>query len=271
MSDNNVESIIKAPVANDEVKAPDTTDSLPPITKEPAATAEASMVPSVLAESTTTHAPVAPSSDTAANPEVPVAAEAQKDSSNNSSEPDASAAPSEKPSDPIPAPAPGPESTTTKAATSGVESSAPAGPKDEAVKPPKPVSVEETRDEDLPDAKLVDSIKPAEESPKTDARGPVATIGVDSTEVSAVSSASTENGDVATSKKRKADAVEDVVEPEANSIKNGDTKPLEKKPKTNGAGANGTARKPGRPRKNKKAVATVGKTARKTRSQGIAD
>ncbi|KAI1736554.1 hypothetical protein F4680DRAFT_257552 [Xylaria scruposa] len=259
MSDNNVESVVKAPVANDEVKAPDATDSLPPIAKEPVATAEASMVPSAPAESTATHAPVASSSDTAATPEVPVVAEAQKDSSNKSSEPDTSAVQSGKPSDPTSVPVPEPESTTKEPAASGAESSAPAGPRDEAVEPPKPVSVEETHDEDLPNAKLADSEKPAEEAPKTDATGPAA------------DSASTENGeDVATSKKRKAESVEDV-EPEANSVKNGSAEPLEKKPKINGAGTNGTPRKPGRPRKDKKAVAPVGKTARKTRSQGNAD
>ncbi|TRX98919.1 hypothetical protein FHL15_000261 [Xylaria flabelliformis] len=268
MSDNNVESIVKAPVANDDAKASDATDSLPPIAKEPVATAEASMVPSAPAESTATHATAALSSDTAAKPEVPSAAEAQKDSSNESSVHDASAAQSEKPSDPTSVPAPEPESTTAEAAASGIE---PADPKEKAVEPPKPVSVEETRDEDLPDAKLADSEKPAEEAPKTDATGPVATTGVESTEVPAADSTSTENGDVATSKKRKAEALQDVVEPEANNIKNGDAEPLEKKPKANGAGTNGTARKPGRPRKDKKAVVPVGKTARRTRSQGIAD
>ncbi|KAI0549128.1 hypothetical protein F4679DRAFT_281396 [Xylaria curta] len=256
MSDNNVESVVKAPVANDEVKAPDATDSLPPIAKEPVATAEASMVPSAPAESTATQAPVASSSDTAAKPEVPAAAEAQKDSSNKSSEPDTSAVQSEQPSDPTSVPVPEPESATTETAASGADTSAPT--KDEAVEPPKPVSVEETRDEDLPSAKLAGSEKPAEEAPKTDAAGPAA------------DSASTENGDVATSKKRKAEAIEDV-EPEANSVKNGNAEPLEKKPKINGAGTNGTPRKPGRPRKDKKAVAPVGKTARKTRSQGNAD
>ncbi|KAI8945631.1 hypothetical protein F4801DRAFT_593990 [Xylaria longipes] len=271
MSDNNAESIVKAPVANDEVKASDTTDSLTPITKEPIATAEASMVPSVPAESTATDAPVALNSDSAAKQEVLAATEAQEDSSNKPSETDASAAQPEKPSDPTPAPAPVSGSTTTEAVASGAEPSAPAGPKDEAAEPPKPVSVEETRDEDLPNSKLADSSKPAEEAPKTTATGPVATTGVETTEVPAVDSASAENGDIATSNKRKADVVEDVAEPETNNIKNGDTEPPEKKLKTNGAGANGTARKPGRPRKDKKAVVTVGKTARKTRSQGIAD
>ncbi|KAI0459712.1 hypothetical protein F5B21DRAFT_253678 [Xylaria acuta] len=245
MSDNNAESIVKAPVAHDEGKAPDTTDSLPLITKEPAA----------------------PGSDTAAKPEVPAAAEAQEDSSNKLSEPTASAAQSEKPSDPTAAPAPESESTTTEAVASGVGSSAPTGPKDETVEPPKPVSVEETRDEDLPGAKPVDSKNP-EAAPKTDATRPIATTGVETTEVPAVDSASAENGDVITSKKRKADIVEDLAGPE---VKNGDAESPEKKPKTNGTGTNGTARKPGRPRKDKKAVPAVGKTARKTRSQGTAD
>ncbi|KAI0444812.1 hypothetical protein F4803DRAFT_510581 [Xylaria telfairii] len=271
MSDTIADSIVKAPVANDEVKASGTTDSLPPITKEPVATAEASMVPSAPAESTATDAPAAPNSDTTAKPEVPAAAEAQEDSTNKLSEPDAPAAQSEKPSDPAPAPAPESESPSTEAVASAAESGAPVDPKDETVKPPKPVSVEETRDEDLPDQKLVDSEKSTEEAPSTDATEPVATASVEAPEVPATGSASAKNRVVATSKKRKANAVEDVAEPEANNAKNGNTEPLDKKPKTNGANTNGTARKPGRPKKDKKAVAPVGKTARKTRSQGTAD
>lgn len=227
------------------------------------------MVPSVPAESTETDAPAAPSSNTTTKPEAPAAAKAQEDSTNKLSEPDAPVAQSEKPSDP--APATESESPSTEAVASGAESSAPVDPKDETVKPPKPVSVEETRDEDLPDQKLVDSKKPTEEAPNADATELVATTSVEATEVPAAGSASAKNGVVATSKKRKANAVEDVAEPEANNVKNGNTEPLEKKPKTNGANTNGTARKPGRPRKDKKAVARVGKTARKTRSQGTAD
>ncbi|TGJ87522.1 hypothetical protein E0Z10_g1253 [Xylaria hypoxylon] len=241
------------PVANAEGKAPDAKESLPPITKEPAATAEASMVPSVPAQSTTTDAPVAPSSDVTAKAEVGApATEAQEDSTSKSSEPDTAALKPENPSNP--APAPEPEPATTETAASRAESSSSAGP-DEAVEPlkPVPVSLEEIGDEDLADAKPSEPKKPAEEAPKTDAPAPA------------------KNGNASTSKKRKAKVTEDTPEPEANSVETQDTEPPAKKTKTNGTTTNGAPRKPGRPRKDKNSTASVGKTARKTRSQGAAD
>ncbi|KAJ2987132.1 hypothetical protein NUW58_g4671 [Xylaria curta] len=266
-----------SPVANADVKAPDTTESLPPISKEPAATADASMVPSVPVDSTTADAPAAPSSDTASKPEAPVEAEAKEDSGNKPSESDISAAQPEKTSDSDPAPETQP--ITTETAVSGVESSAPAGPNDEAVEPPKPASVEEIRDEDLPNEKPSDTKKPTEEAPKVDAidndaTGPVTTTGGEATEASPVDSTSAENGNVVAGNKRKVGAVEDAVESGADTTKNKATEPPEKKLKangTNGATTNGAARKPGRPKKEKRLAAPVGKTARKTRSQGTAD
>ncbi|KAI0536478.1 hypothetical protein GGR58DRAFT_475158 [Xylaria digitata] len=253
MAENTVESIVKDPVAKAAEKAADTTDSLPPITKEPEATAEASMVPSVPAPPTTTDAPVAPSSDAAAKaeeeaPEEAPAAEAREDSANKSSEPETTALEPEKPSDS--ASAPEPQLATTEIAASGAESNAPAG-LDEAVEPPKPASLEEARNEDLADKTPSEPEKPMDEAPKTD------------------TSAATESGGVATSNKRKAEAVDDTAE--ANSVDTETTEPPEKKPKTNGTATNGAPRKPGRPRKDKNSVAPVGRTARKTRSQGAAD
>ncbi|KAI1425316.1 hypothetical protein F5Y12DRAFT_380923 [Xylaria sp. FL1777] len=251
MAENTAEGIAKEPVADVEDKARDTTDSLPPITKESAATAEASLVPSVPTQSTTEDAPAAPSSDATAKPEVPApVAEGQEDSTNELNKPDAAALQPENPSDTTPAAAPQP--ATTETATSGIGSSASTGP-GEVVEPPKPVSLEEIRDEELPDAKPVEAKKPADEASKTDTSTPA------------------ENGDGATSNKRKADAAEDAAKPEANSVENQDTQPPEKKLKTNGTATNGAARKPGRPRKDKNAVTIVGKTARKTRSQGAAE
>ncbi|KAJ8111293.1 hypothetical protein ONZ43_g5656 [Nemania bipapillata] len=112
--------------------------------------------------------------------------------------------------------------------------------------------------------------KQGEEAPKADATAPVATASVETTEVSAIDSAPAKNGNATTSNKRKADATEDAAKPEADNAKDEHTEPPEKKLKTNGA-TNGTARKPGRPRKDKTSVAPIGKTARKTRSQGAAE
>ncbi|GAW10959.1 hypothetical protein ANO14919_002970 [Xylariales sp. No.14919] len=251
MAENTVETIAKEPVANAEEKAPDTTDSLPPITKEPAATVEASMVPSVPAQSTTIDIPVAPSSDAAPKAEVAVpAAEAEEDSTKRSSEPETAAIEPEKSSDPAPASEPQP--ATTETAASGAESSAPAG-LDEAGEPPKPVSLEEVRDEDLADKKPSELKKSAGKVVKTDASAPA------------------ENNDAATSNKRKAEATGNSAKPESSSAEAEETEPPEKKPKTNGTATNGAPRKPGRPRKDKNSTAPVGKTARKTRSQGAAD
>ncbi|KAI0903931.1 hypothetical protein F4823DRAFT_243833 [Ustulina deusta] len=253
MAENSVESIAKEPVADAEDKARDTTDSLPPITKETTATAEASLVPSAPAESTTTGAPAAPGSDAAATPVVPAPAiKAQEDSADELSKPDAVALQPENPSDTAPASVP--QSATAETIASDVESSASAGP-GEAVEPPKPVSLEEIRDQELPDAKpskLTKLTKPAEEKPKTD------------------TSSAAQNGHVATNNKRKADTAGDVAKPEAHSVENENIEPAAKKQKTNGT-TNGVARKPGRPRKDKNAVKVVGRTARKTRSQGAAD
>ncbi|KAI3332280.1 hypothetical protein HD806DRAFT_530036 [Xylariaceae sp. AK1471] len=258
MADNIADSIAKAPVANTDDKAPETADSLPPITKEPAATADASMVPSIPAGSTTIDAPAAPSSDAAAKPEVPAAGTVQGDLTKKISEADDLALQPEKPSDSV--------------ITETVASGAPALPNGEAVKPPKPVSVEEIRDEDLPSAKPLESEKPAEDAPQADAPAPVAMTGVETAELSAGSSTSTKNGDGATGDKRKAEVTEDVAKANGGSTRDDGGGPPEKKQKTNGSATNSAGRKPGRPRKEKqKATVAVGRTARKTRSQGAPD
>lgn len=251
MAENTAESVAKAPVTTTEVKAPDTSNSLPPITKEPIATAEASLVPSVPAEPTPTDAPAAPSSDTATKPDAPAAAEAKEASTNKPSESDGTDPDPEKSSESVSSQA---EPATTENVASGVESDAPAGPSDGAVAPPKPVSLEEVRDEGLPDAGPSKE-KPAEEAPKTNA----------------IHSTPAANGNGIVNNKRKAEAVEDAGEPGANGAKDEGPEPAEKKVTINGATTNGTARKPGRPRKDKKAAPVVGRTARKTRSQGAAD
>ncbi|KAI0967651.1 hypothetical protein F4678DRAFT_239261 [Xylaria arbuscula] len=252
MAENNAESIAKDPVANADDKARDTNDSLPPITKEATATAAATLVPSVPDQSAASDAPAASNSDATTKSEVPApAAEAQKNSTNESSKPDAEASQPEKPSDPAPALVSQPATAETVA--SDVGSGAPAGP-EEVVEPPKPVSLEEVQDEELPDAKPSDLQQPADGASKqTDASSPA------------------ENGDGAAGSKRKPDDVKDPDKTESDSAENGDTEPPEKKPKINGTTTNGTGRKPGRPRKDKTAAVPVGRTARKTRSQGAAE
>ncbi|KAI1128274.1 hypothetical protein F5Y10DRAFT_240955 [Nemania abortiva] len=268
MADNAPETIAKASVGTAEVKAPDTADNLPPITKEPADTAEAAMAPLVPAEPATTES-AASSSDTATKPEAPAAAEAQENVANKLSESGAPALEKENPYDAAPDAEPQPATTETVA--SGVEPSAPVDSSDKAAEPPKPVSLEEIRDEDLPTGKASDAKEQADEVRNADATAPVATTSVETTETPAVETASAKNGDGPANNKRKADVADDAAKPNAGHDKDEHVEPPEKKHKTNGATTNGAARKPGRPRKDKTAAVPVGKTARKTRSQGAAE
>ncbi|GAP90283.1 hypothetical protein SAMD00023353_4600340 [Rosellinia necatrix] len=250
MAGVNTESVAKAPIASTETEAPKTTDNLPPITKETIDTAEASMVPSASVELTAKEAPVAPSVDTVEK-QAATSTETKEDSTNKPSESGAPDSQPEKPSDLTHSPEPQPAETVA----SGVESGAPVNPSDSATAPLKPVSPKEIRDEGLPDADASEPQKPTAEEQKTD--------GVDSTPV--------ENGNGTTNNKRKAETAEEATKSEANSAKDENIERPEKKLKTNGATTNGAARKPGRPRKEKNSVPAVGRTARKTRSQGAAD
>ncbi|OPB42653.1 hypothetical protein A0O28_0037730 [Trichoderma guizhouense] len=85
--------------------------------------------------------------------------------------------------------------------------------------------------------------------------------------------AKSETSETAVGEKRKADvAVATAVdEPAAEKDESEDSEPADKKAKIdngNGKATNGGPRKPGRPKKDKKAAPVVGKTLRKTRSQG---
>ncbi|KAI0394768.1 hypothetical protein F5Y17DRAFT_241506 [Xylariaceae sp. FL0594] len=255
MADTVADSITKAPAAtNADEKAPSATETLPPVTKEPAATADASMVPSTAAETKADAALVAPSSGAAAK---------------DVKETDDTALEAEKPKDPAPTPVHQPtESNGTSA------------------EQPKPVSVEEIRDEALPEAKpseLEKSEKPAEvavpkgdepteTAPTTDAPS-AETPAVDSASAPAPAPAPAKDDDAVVGEKRKAEeaATAEPVKDQSETGK-GEDEPAEKKQKTNGTAANGPGRKPGRPKKEtKKAPAPVGRTLRKTRSQGAAD
>ncbi|UKZ80277.1 hypothetical protein TrVFT333_008034 [Trichoderma virens FT-333] len=83
--------------------------------------------------------------------------------------------------------------------------------------------------------------------------------------------AKSETSETATGEKRKADAAAATAtdEPAAEKEDSEESEPADKKAKIdNGKTTNGGARKPGRPKKDKKAAPVVGKTLRKTRSQG---
>ncbi|KAI1400270.1 hypothetical protein F4819DRAFT_461825 [Hypoxylon fuscum] len=130
---------------------------------------------------------------------------------------------------------------------------------------PKPVTVEEVRDQDMP---------------PTPPAGPTETTGSLPTDESAKDALN-------------ADLVPTTIEPDITEATTGDKRksseaeptngdisvkessedaPPDKKQKTNGAATNGAPRKVGRPKKEKKAAAPpVGRTARKTRSQGTVE
>lgn len=77
-----------------------------------------------------------------------------------------------------------------------------------------------------------------------------------------------ETSETAIGEKRKAEAAA-ADEAAAEKEDSDESEPADKKAKIdNGKATNGGARKPGRPKKDKKAVPVVGKTLRKTRSQG---
>lgn len=259
--------ICPVPVANTDDKAPQATDNLPPITKGLSPTVGAAMVPSVVATSTITNdgSPAEPGTDASAKTESPAANADPEDVSEKISKSDNPGPEPEKPVDPAPTPVSQPVTTDT------VTSDTPALSNGNTVQPPKPVSVEEVHDEDLPKATDLESGKLTSDVPVTDAPAPVIPTGVEANE------ASTVNSDPAktTGKKRKAEDVQDlqdVAQDETNNNVDNIEAPPEKKQKPNGSAPNGGARKPGRPKKDKnKAPVIVGRTLRKTRSQGAVD
>ncbi|KAI1816477.1 hypothetical protein GGS20DRAFT_223688 [Poronia punctata] len=255
MTDTIADSVTKAPVApKEDDKAPATAENLPPITKEPATTADASLMPSAIDDSKTadTQAP-SKLDDTSIKPEA-AGTDATEKPAEGAEGSSASALEPEKPAEPTPTPVGQP--TTTEAAASD----APALSNGAAAEQPKPVSVEEIGDEGLAGAKPLETEKPAESTNKTP--DPADTTGVKAP--AADESAPAKGGDATAGDKRKAE--DDKEETKENE------EPAEKKQKTNGTSTSGTGRKPGRPKKeNKKAPAPVGKTLRKTRSQGAAD
>ncbi|KAI1342583.1 hypothetical protein F5Y15DRAFT_309348 [Xylariaceae sp. FL0016] len=246
MADTTADNVAKAPTTNPEATAPEAEASLPPIAKAPVDTAEASMVPTAVPDGSNATTTVAPSLQAGA------AAATEEASKTDTTNKDTK---SEKPSEPAVTPVALP---TTTPATTATVADAPALTNGDAIEAPKPVSVEEVHDQDLPDE------KPPQATDKTN-------VALEKP-VGSTNGAEAAGDDDGTSEKRKADDA-----PTANGDTVGDgakgDAPAEKKQKTNGADSNGASKKPGRPKKEKKvpAPAPVGRTARKTRSQGAVE
>ncbi|KAI1386770.1 uncharacterized protein F4822DRAFT_325906 [Hypoxylon trugodes] len=239
---------------------PESQPSVPPVVKVPANEGEKSIEPSITTDTAKASAADEPKSEPAAQNDATT--DSKEEPTKKIDEADKLASQPEKPADSAPT-----EPATTDAATTDAPVVANGDSKD----PPKPVSVEEVHDQDMPDAApskpteasgALPVQEPKDDAPKADA-APITT-----------DSAKTEPS---TGDKRKG-------EPEAK-VSNGNTTveehseaPAEKKQKTNGAATNGAPKKAGRPKKDKSekkapaaAAPPVGRTARKTRSQGAAD
>ncbi|CAJ2513202.1 Uu.00g013210.m01.CDS01 [Anthostomella pinea] len=278
MADNTINGA--APASN-VANAPVSDSSLPPVAKAPASTVDASMMPSVPPDAGASTEPIAPGAQPPAQAEAPATDAPKDDLAKKMDAADTLALQPEQPTEPVLTP------TSLPPPVEATEAVAPAPPTTGADELPKPVSVEEVRDQDLPDAKppppaemagaLQNEAPEKPEKPTEDAAmaesAPTVTTGPEKTEVPEVDSAAVakepEEADAKTGDKRKAKGAKpskgnDTVD-EAK-----DTAPVEKKQKTNGAPADGGALKPGRPKKDKSApkpAPPMGRTARKTRSQ----
>lgn len=210
-------------------------------------------------------------------PAAPVAAsEPVKDAEPETSDPpqkvveaEKPAAEPEKPSESAPAPDAQPVSTEASVAPAA------AAPTETENKPPKPVSVEEVRDAEMPPAKPLEaeeSAKAEDSTVKPAVPAPEEEEDKDVEMADAVPAATeTEKPEPQAGDKRKAEEeVGDVNGAVAEEAPEADP-PALKKQKSKGSASNGTEKKPGRPKKEKKVVAPIGKTARRTRSQAALD
>ncbi|KAI1379641.1 hypothetical protein F4677DRAFT_338216 [Hypoxylon crocopeplum] len=251
MADNNTNGIEKG--ATGEATVPESQPSPLPVAKGPMNAGEESMEPSIATDTAGTGAATAPSSDDAAQNDTTTTT-SKGELTEKLDAADKLAAQPEKPADPAPA---------QSASTETDSTDAPSLPNGDTKAPPKPVTVEEVRDQDMPavaPSQPVEMtgalpVKEADDAPKADP---------------AQATAEPEKAEPNTGDKRK---------PSDAEASNGDAAdkeslqdaPADKKQKTNGAITNGVPRKVGRPKKDKKAAPTAGRTARKTRSQGAAD
>ncbi|KAI0172156.1 hypothetical protein GGR52DRAFT_457185 [Hypoxylon sp. FL1284] len=251
MADNNANGIEKG--ANGEATAPESQPGLPPVVKGPMNAGEESMVPSIADKTATGSTETAASSEPVA-PNDSATIGSNKELTDKLETADKLASQPEKPADNV---------TEQAAPEETAKSNGPSLPNGETKELPKPVSIEEVRDQELP--------TPAPTQP-TEVADAIAAGNPPANETKAdpvKPSTETENENATIGDKRK---------PSDDATDNGITAdepsgeaPVEKKQKTNGDTANETPRKVGRPRKDKKAQPVVGRTARKTRSQGTAD
>jgi hypothetical protein len=243
-----------------ETKAPQPAADLPPIVSEPLKTAEAPLVPAPVAQPET--APVAP----VAASEPPKDAESKaSDAEQKPAEAEKPAAEPEKPSES--ATVPDAQPVSAEASVAPV-----AAPSETENKPPKPVSVEEVRDAEMPPAKPLEadeSAKTEDSTVKPAVPAPEEKKDVEMTDA-VPAAAEVANTEPQTGDKRKAEEAGDVNGAVAEEAPPADI-PALKKQKSKGSASNGTEKKPGRPKKEKKAAPVVGKTARRTRSQAALD
>ncbi|KAI0011557.1 hypothetical protein F4779DRAFT_188290 [Xylariaceae sp. FL0662B] len=256
MADNAADGIEKAPDAPVEATSQ---PSEPPVAKAPVKDAEDSVAPSITAETAT--AATAPSAD----PKPAPAPAAQNDTAggeNQTEKPDEAdklASQTEKPASPARTP------VSQPATTDVTQTGAPSVQNGDNKGSPKPVTVEEVRDQDRPTPPSLEMTgalqpdKPVTGSPK----------GSPKVEATPATSEAVKP-EATTAAKRKASDAE-AINGDASLKESAEEVQPEKKQKTNGATANGGPKKAGRPRKNKSAPPPVGKTARKTRSQGAAE
>ncbi|KAI0152115.1 hypothetical protein F4776DRAFT_13422 [Hypoxylon sp. NC0597] len=257
MADNNTNGIEKG--ASGDAPAPELQPSNPPAVTGPANAGEESVEPSIATKTAVDGAATADRSEAGAQNDAPATESKEELTETIDTAEKLAEQPEqpEKPADSAPA-----QSTTTEITAAD----APSVTNGETKEPPKPVTVEEVRDQDLPAVPPSQPVEmtgalpvkePAKDAPKT-APTPL------------TPEPEPEKTEISTGEKRKPSETE-ASNGDLPAEKPSEDAPAEKKQKTNGATTNGTPRKAGRPRKDKKAPPSVGRTARKTRSQGAAD
>ncbi|KAI2465863.1 hypothetical protein F4781DRAFT_374215 [Annulohypoxylon bovei var. microspora] len=264
MADNNINGIEKG-ANGDATVSESQSSSAPATTKGSVNVEEDSTKPSIATETATDTSAIAPSSEPAAqNDATGTTTISKEELAEKLDEAKKPASQLEKPANPAP----------TRPITADAETAeAPSLTNGETKEPPKPVTVEEIRDQDMPDA------VPSQPTEMTGAL-PVDEPAKDAPKVNDVPKADTvlatseaDEPEVSTGDKRKLSEAEISNDDDA-AEKPSEDEPIEKKKKTNGATTNGAPRKVGRPKKDKtekKAAPLVGRTARKTRSQGAAE
>ncbi|KAI2621176.1 hypothetical protein GGR54DRAFT_91462 [Hypoxylon sp. NC1633] len=249
-TNNNIEKVAST--------VPETQPDPPPVAKEPTNAGGESMEPSS-APNTATGAENATSSESTA--QINATTTSKEELAKKLDEADKLASQPEKPVDTAPAPA---QPTAAAAASDTAAADAPSLPNGNA-KEPRPVTMEEVRDQDMPASASTQAAEMAGalpvKEPETDAPKADPTEAAPKLEKKA--KADTRN-------KRKAGEVEATNGGAAHEEPSEDA-PVEKKQKSNGATTNDAPKKVGRPKKSKKAAPSVGRTARRTRSQGAAE